>query len=190
MRRKLISATFLLPLPTAMWEAWQPGTPPPVKGFCEKTTLSPSVASTNHSLQQETASARITSQTFSAPSSIQFAAAQQSAPKITLVFQNWKMAQTTPKERMTTAWVQRGLVNWPFPASIRKLEPDGKRLNGTRSNKSARNRGHRSPNPAERITHPPVSPSLERAQGLCRGSAAINASALQVCTYNRREHER
>lgn len=118
MQRKLISATFLLPLPTAMWEAWQPGTPPPVKGFCEKTTLSPSVASTNRSLQQETASARITSPPFSAPSSIQFAAAQQSAPKVTLVFQNWKMAQTTLKERMTTAWVQRGLVNWPFlPAS-------------------------------------------------------------------------
>lgn len=86
-----------------------------VKGSCKKRELFLFAASTNCSLQPETASAHMTSQPFSAPPSIQFAAAQQSTPKITFIFKNWKMAQTAPKERMTTAWVQRGLMNCRSP---------------------------------------------------------------------------
>lgn len=71
-----------------------------------------------------------------------------------------------------------------LPARDRKLELHRKRLNGTRLNESARNRGHQWPNPVERITHPLVSPSLETARGLCPSSVAINASALHVCTYD------
>jgi len=77
--------------------------PHQVKGFCGKRGLFSFAASRDRSLQQETASAHTTSPPFSAPPSTQFAAAQQRAPRITFVFQNWKMAHSIPKERMRTA---------------------------------------------------------------------------------------
>lgn len=113
MQRKSISATFSLPFPTGSGRLGRREHHHQVKGFCGTRGLLLFAGSINCSVRQQAASARMTSQPLSAPPSTQSAAAQRSAPKIMFIFQNWKMAQTTPEESMTTAWVQRGLTNWP-----------------------------------------------------------------------------
>lgn len=150
----------------------------------------PFVDSTKCSLQEERASPRMTLQPLSAPPSLQFAAAQQGAPKITFIFQNWKMAPNHPKGENDNGMSSARAPELTLPARDGKLELHGKRLNGTGSRERARNRGHQWPSPVERITHPLVSPLLEAARGLCHGSAATNASALQACAHNCLEHAR
>lgn len=113
MQRKSISATFSLPFLTDRGRLGSREHHRQVKGSREKRGLLLSAASRNRSVRQQAASARMTLQPLSAPPSTQSAAAQRSAPKTMFIFQNWKMAQTTPEESMTTAWVQRGLANWP-----------------------------------------------------------------------------
>lgn len=187
MRRKSISATFPLPLPLDTWEAWQPGTPPPGKGILWKAgalslcCLNKSLPTAWDSLCPYDLAAVFSSSLHP----ICCSATKRS--KNNVYFSKLENGTNHPKGENDNGMSSVQAHELTFPARDRKLEPHGRRLNGTRSNKSARNRGHRWPNPAERITHPPVSPSLERARGLCQGSAAINASTSQVCAYNRLE---
>ena len=188
MQRKSISATFLLPLPIDTWDAWQPGTPPPRKGILWKERalsrcwLNKSLPTARDSLCPYDLAAVFNSSLHA----ICCSATKRS--KNNVYFSKLENGTNHPKGENDNGMSSARARELTLPARDRKLEPHGKRLNGTRSNESARNRGRRWPDPADRITHPPVSPLLERAQRLCHGSTAINASALQVCTYNRLEH--
>lgn len=184
MQRKSIFATFPLPRPIDTREAWQPGTPPPGKGILWKggapslCCLIKSLPTARDSLCPYDLAAVFSSSLHP----ICCSATKRS--KNNVYFSKLENGTNHPKGENDNGMSSARARELTLPARDRKLEPHGKRLNGTRSNESARNRGHRWPNPAERITHPPVSPSLERAQGLCHGGTAINASALQVCAYH------
>lgn len=167
MQRKSISATFPLPLPIDSWEAWQPGTPPPGKGILWKEgapslcCLHKSLPAAGDSLCPYDLAAVFSSSLYP----ICCSATKRS--KNNVYFSKLENGTNHPKGENDNGMSSARAREMTLPARDRKLEPHGKRLNGTRSNKSARNRGHRWPNPAERITQSFARASARTVTRLC-----------------------
>lgn len=184
MQRKIYFCYFITSFSHRQWKAWAPGTPPPGEGILWKEGA-PSLCWLNKLLCTATGSLcpyDLAATLCSSLHPICCSATKRS--KNNVYFSKLENGTNHPGGEHDNGMSSARAHELTLPARDGKLEPHGRRLDGTRSNESARNRGHRWPSPADRITHPPVSPPWERAQGLCHGSSAINASALHVCTYN------